>query len=108
MEKLKFAEGLAKKIINDRHHFFDIEESEDLEHITNIKRIIKSVSDYLKNESLSQDDINNLVDQLKQFPRSKYVEMCISNKYEGEDDEAVCQESEALFDYIYENEGYPE
>ena len=108
MEKLKFAEGLVKKIIKDRHHFFDIEESEDLQHITNIKRIIASISEYLKYEGLSEDDINDLADQLRQFARSKYVEMCISNKFEGEDDEAVCQESEVLFDYIYENEEYPD
>ena len=108
MEKLKFAEGLGKKIIKDRHHFFDTEESEDLEHITNIKRIIASISEYLKNEGLSQDDINDLANQLRQFARSKYIEMCISNKYEDEDDEAVCEESEVLFDYIYDNEEYPD
>ena len=108
MEKLKFAEGLGKKIIKDRHHFFDTEESEDLEHITNIKRIIASMSEYLKNEGLSQDGINDLANQLRQFARSKYIEMCISNKYEDEDDEAVCEESEVLFDYIYDNEEYPD
>jgi hypothetical protein len=108
MEKLKFAEDLGKKIIKDRHHFFDTEESEDLDHITNVKRIIASISDYLKHEGLTQDDINDLAHRLRQFTRSKYVEMCIANKYEGEDDEAVLEESEVLFDYIYENETYPE
>ena len=108
MDKLKFAEGLVKKIIEDRHNFFNTETSEDLEHITNIKRMIKSVSDYLKYEGLSEKDVNDLAGELRQFTRSKYVEMCIANKFEGEDDEAVCQESEVLFDYIYENEEYPD
>lgn len=108
MEKLKFAEGLGKKIIKRQHDFFSTGDGEDLEHITNIKRIIASISEYLKYEGLSEDGINDLADQLRLFARSEYIEMCISNKYEGEDDGVVKEESEVWFDYIYENEEYPE
>ena len=62
----------------------------------------------MKYEGLSEDGINDLADQLRQFARSEYIEMCISNKYEGEDDGVVKEESEVWFDYIYENEEYPE
>ena len=34
--------------------------------------------------------------------------MCISNKYDDEDDDMVKEESEVWFDYIYKNEKYPE
>ena len=108
MEKLKFAEGLGKKIIERQHDFFSTGDGEDLEHITNIKRIIAAISEYLKYEGLSENGINDLADQLIQLARSEYIEMCISNKFEGEDDGVVTEESEIWFDYIYENEEYPE
>jgi hypothetical protein len=108
MEKLKLAEGLGESIIKDQHDFFTTTKSEDLEHITNIKRIIGSISEYLRPEDLPEDGINSLAEYLKQLARSLYIEACISNKYEGDDDKAVREESEAWFDYIYENEKYPE
>lgn len=107
MDKIEFAEVLGKKIIQDQHDYFSTGDGDDLEHITNIKRIIASISEYLKYEGLSEDGINDLADQLIQFARSEYIEMCISNKFEGEDDGVVTEESEVWFDYIYENEEYP-
>ena len=107
MDKLEFAEGLGKKIIEDQSIFFDTEESEDLEHITNIKRIIVSISDYLNSEGVSVDQINNLAGDLWQLARQSYLDSCIKNRDEDEDKDVVTEESEVWFDYIYENEEYP-
>ena len=74
MDILEFAEGLGKKIIKDQHQFFDTEESEDLEHITNIKRIIVSISDYLSTEGVSEDKINDLAGDLRDLARKSYLD----------------------------------
>ena len=38
MEKLEFTKGLGEKIIKSQHDYFETDEREDLEHITNLKR----------------------------------------------------------------------
>jgi hypothetical protein len=108
MEMLKFAEVLGKRMIEGQHNFFSTGDAEHLEHITNIKRIIVSISEFLSSEGLSDVEINNLADNLRLHARSGYLEACVSNKNEDEDDDVVCDESVVLFDYIYENEKYPE
>jgi hypothetical protein len=83
------------------------EDSEDLEHITTIKRIIVSISDYLSTEGVSEDKINDLAENLRELARQLYLDSCIKNRDEDEDKDVVTEESEVWFDYIYENEKYP-
>ena len=106
MDKLEFAEGLGKKIIKDQSIFFETEDNGDLEHITNIKRIIVSISNYLSSEGISEDQTNNLADNLRELARQAYLDSCIENR--NEDKDVVKEESEVWFEYIYENEEYPE
>ena len=106
MDKLEFAEGLGKKIIKDQSIFFETEDNGDLEHITNIKRIIVSISDYLSSEGISEDQTNNLADNLRELAWQAYLDSCIENR--NEDKDVVKEESEVWFEYIYENEEYPE
>ena len=107
MDRLEFAEGLAKKIIKDQHQFFDTEESEDLEHITNIKRIIVSISDYLSTEGVPEDKISDLAENLRELARQLFLDSCIKIRDEEEDRDVVTEKSDVWFDYIYENEKYP-
>jgi hypothetical protein len=108
MDKLEFAEGLGRKIIKDQHQFFDSEECEDLEHITTIKRIIVSISDFLSTEGVPEDKISDLAENWRVLARHLYIDSCIKNRDEDEDKDVVTEESEVWFDYIYENEEYPE
>ena len=103
MDKLKFAQSLGKRIIETQHDYFEADNSEDLAHITNIKRIIAAISGYLDSDGLTKDWISAMAEDLRQLSKKKFVESCISNK----DEELVRAESEAWFDYIYENEEYP-
>ena len=41
MEKLEFARALGEKIIKNQHDYFETARSEDLVHITNLKRIVR-------------------------------------------------------------------
>jgi hypothetical protein len=106
MDKTEFAEGLGKKIIKDQHHFYDIEKSEDLKHITKIKRIIISISEYLTTEGVVEGEVDDLTENLRQLARQLYIDSCIMDRNE-ENRDMVIEESEIWFDYTYENERYP-
>jgi hypothetical protein len=108
MDKLEFAEGLGKKIIENQHSYFTTEGSEDLEHIPNLKRIIMAISEYLESDGLPKDGIIAVADNLIHLSKSLFIDSCLTNKDEEEGDLEVREESESWFDYIYEHEEYPE
>ena len=109
MDKLHFAEGLGKKIIKSQQDSFEAgSEFDDLSHITNMKRIIVAISEYLKSEHVPENGINAMADSLKQLGKGLFVAGCVSNKDEDEDEGDVKEDSEIWFDYIYEHEEYPE
>ena len=64
MEKLKMAKALGEKIIKSHHDFFVATSREDLNHITNLKRMIVAISEYLKSENISKDRVDDLVEHL--------------------------------------------
>jgi 3-dehydroquinate dehydratase len=99
MEKLEFAKALGEKIIISQHDYFATSKSEDLEHITNLKRIIVATAEYLKSATDYKD--------IRQFSKTLYLNECIKNKDDNEDEGKIREESETWFDYIFENEKYP-
>jgi hypothetical protein len=108
MNELTFAEGLGEKIIRSQHDYFAAGHSEDLDHITTLKRIIIAISEYLKSEGLPEDGINDLTDNLRQLCKDLFIDSCLANRDEDENEQEVREESEIWFDYIYEHEEYPE
>jgi ribosome-interacting GTPase 1 len=107
MEKSEFAKALGEKIIKSEHDHFATTKSEDLDHITNLKRIIVAIAEFLKSEIVSLDNVDDLVDHLRQFSKTLYISNCIKNKDEDEDEGKIREESDIWFDYIFENEEYP-
>ena len=107
MEKLEFAKALGEKIIKSQHDYFETNDSEDLGHITNLKRIIVAIAEYLKSEIDSEEEVDDLVEHLRQFSKTLYLSECIKNKDEDENEAEIIEESEIWFDYIFENEEYP-
>jgi len=98
MDKLSFPEALGKKIITSQQNSFEAgNDLEDISHITNIKRIILAISDYLKSEDVPQDGINAMVDSLKQLSKGLFVTGCVSVKDEDEDEDDVREELEPLY-----------
>ena len=107
MEKLEFARALGEKIIKSQHDYFETAKSEDLDHITNLKRIIEAIAEYLKSEIVSEEEVDDLVDHFRQFSKTLYLNNCIKIKDEDESEVEIRKESEIWFDYIFENEKYP-
>ena len=107
MEKLEFAKTLGEKIIKSQHDNFEANESEDLDHITNLKRIIEAIAEYLKSEIVSEEEVDDLVEHFRRFSKTLYINNCIKIKDEDESEVEIREESEIWFDYIFENEKYP-
>jgi anionic cell wall polymer biosynthesis LytR-Cps2A-Psr (LCP) family protein len=107
MEKLEFAKALGEKIIKSQHDYFEANESEDLDHITNLKRIIEAIAEYLKSEIVSEEEVDDLVEHFRRFSKTLYINNCIKIKDEDESEVEIRKESEIWFDYIFENEKYP-
>ena len=107
MEKLEFAKALGEKIIKSQHDYFETNDSEDLDHITNLKRIIVAIAEYLKSEIVSEHKPDDLVEHLRRFSKTLYINNCIKIKDEDESEVEIRKESEIWFDYIFENEKYP-
>ena len=107
MEKLGFAKALGEKIIKSQHDYFETNESEDLDHITNLKRIIEAIAEYLKSEIVSEEEVDDLVEHFRRFSKTLYINNCIKIKDEDESEVEIRKESEIWFDYIFENEKYP-
>jgi hypothetical protein len=107
MEKLEFAKALGEKIIKSQHDYFQTAKSEDLDHITNLKRIIVAIAEYLKYEIVSEEEVDDLVEDFRRFSKTLYINNCIKIKDEDESEVEIRKESEIWFDYIFENEKYP-
>ncbi len=54
MDKIEFSKGLGEAIIKRQHGYFVDVSEEDLSLITNLKRIIVAISDYLEVDGLEQ------------------------------------------------------
>jgi hypothetical protein len=106
MEKLEIARTLGEKIIKDQHDYFAVAKIEDLDHITNLKRIIEAIADYLKSEIVSEE-VDDLVEHFRRFSKTLYINNCIKIKDEDESEVEIREESEIWFDYIFKNEKYP-
>ncbi|MFH1075430.1 MAG: hypothetical protein V1753_01075 [Pseudomonadota bacterium] len=102
------AEEIGRSIIKKQHEFFTSDQLDDLEHITNIKRIIEGIADYLKSHGLSESDITVVADNLNHFGKNLYIELCCDNRDKSEKMEEVRSESTAFYDYIFEHGEYPE
>jgi hypothetical protein len=84
MENLEFAKALGEKIVKSQHEYFVTTKSEDLYHITNLKRIIVAIAEYLKSEIVSEDKTDDLVEHFRRFSKTLYISNCIKNKDEDE------------------------
>ena len=107
MEKIELVRALGEKIIKSQHDYFETDETDDLDHITNLKRIIVAIAEYLKSEIVSEEEVDDLVNHFRQFSKTLYINNCIKIKDEDESEVEIREEAEIWFDYIFENEKYP-
>ncbi len=117
MDKLLFAEKIGKSIIMKHHNYFISEEggSDDLQHITEIKRTITGIIDHLKSENMQEKEISKISKILIDFSRNLFVNRCIEvamEDYDNEEDddngdEQTSKDHIEWFNRIYEDEEYP-
>ena len=110
MTEINIAEGIGKEIIKKLHDYYEEITMEDAEYIPLIKRVIKAINNYISLYDISKFDNKTLKETLLVYARDLYVEVCqINAKENGEDisSKQVKEESEEIFNYIYEHEEYP-
>ncbi len=66
-----------------------------------------AIAEYLKSEIVSEPKTDELVEHLRHFSRTLYINNCIKYNNEDENEGQIRKESEIWFDYIFENEKYP-
>ena len=98
---------LERKSLKVSMIFFETVKSEDLDHITNLKRIIVAIVEYLKSEIVLEAKTDELFEHFRRFSKTLYISTFINNKNEDENEGQIGKESEIWFDYIFENEKYP-
>lgn len=96
MDKLKFAEGLGKKIIEKQHDFFEANESEDIDQIGTFKYTIMAISEYLESDGLSKDGIIAVADNLRHLSKDLFIDTCLTNK-EEEESEVLLEQNPVRF-----------
>lgn len=99
------------------HNYFISEEggSNDLQHITEIKRTITGIIDHLKSENIQEKEISKISAILIDFSRNLFVNRCIEvamEDYDNEEDddngdEQTREDHIEWFNRIYEEEEYP-
>ena len=80
--EFEFAKTIGEKILKSQQYYFETAKSEDLDHITNLKRIIVAIAEYLKSEIVSEDKTDDLVEHFRRFSKTLYISNCIKNKDE--------------------------
>jgi hypothetical protein len=66
-----------------------------------------AIAEYLKPEIISAAKTDELVEHFRCFSKTLYLNNCINNKNEDENEGQIRKESEIWFDYIFENKKYP-
>lgn len=110
MTEVKMAQGIGKEIIRQFHDHNKKHSIDDSEYIPMIKRIIKSITTHLGVNGISESENNALNELLVSYAKELYVELCQAHAKENNEDissDQVKEESEELFEYIYEHEEYP-
>jgi hypothetical protein len=106
MDRTGFSQDLGKKLVMSQHEFYEAMKGHDLDHISNLKRIILTISAHLKSDGVSEDEADRIAENLKGFSRTLFMNGCVEYR-DDEVEELVKEESEMWFDYVWENERYP-
>ena len=93
--------------ISEFHEYFRESGHDDLEHIINISLVIKGISVYLKNYGASEQEIDNILSELKTYAKKLWIDSCVDSADDDESESEIREETDYIFDYVFENHEYP-
>ena len=99
---------IGVSIISEMHQNFEEECNDDREHISNLSLIIKGISGYLDVTEMPKTECREIISELTKYGKKLWIDTCLEQSDDGESEQEIREESEHLFDYIFENHDYPE
>ena len=98
---------ISFSIISEMHEYFRETGHDDLEHIIKLSLVIKGISTYLKKSETSEEETNRVLAELKEYGKKLWIDSCVDEAGEDEAESDVREETDYIFDYIFENHEYP-
>jgi hypothetical protein len=99
---------IGTAIISEFYDHWQESGGDDLEYITTISTVIRGVSIYLKNSETSEQHINSILSELKEYAKKLWVDSCVDAADDDEPESEVRQETDYIFDYVFDNHKYPD
>ena len=95
-------------IISEFHEYWIESGDDDLEYINTISIVIRGISVYLKNSETSEQQINSILSELKEYAKKLWIDRCVDAADDDEPESEVRQETDYIFDYVFDNHEYPD
>ncbi len=98
---------IGVSIISELHDNFIKSGPDDLEHITQISIVIRGIANYLKTCGTSDPEIETFLTKLKEYGKKLWIESCVEAAHDDESESDVREETDYIFDYVFDNHKYP-
>ena len=107
MAKTEEIMELGESILNEQHLYVSNSDLDDLNHISEMKVVIKGIKKYLNSKNFSETDIKNVVNTLEDIALKNFLDHCsaTAKSMNTPVDEELDRE---YYQYIYEHGDYPE
>ena len=98
---------LGKSILNQQHLYVSNSDLDDLNHISEMKVVIKGIQKYLDSKNFSEIDVNIVINTLEDTALKNFLDHCsaTAKSMDTPVDEELDRE---YYQYIYEHGDYPE
>jgi hypothetical protein len=98
---------IGKCILDQKQNLICKIELDDLEDISETKSVINGIQEYLQMKKYAEEDIKKVIESLKNYAQDLFLNRCaeMAKKF---GDPVDTKSDIQYFNYIYENEKYPE
>jgi len=101
--------NLSKSILDEIFKHWHEAETDDIELVKEIKRVIKGAQNYYQKHNDNKKEIELISNVLRQYAENKYLEVWESQieDYEKDQYEEIMEKGNKNFNYIFDNEEHP-
>ena len=102
-------EKIVSHILDEHYNYSCRDTLDDVEMIKGLKFVLKGAENYLHETGQNEEKIGELIIQLKDYSKKKYMKEYINNFDEDADlsENEKSEEASYYFEYLYENEEHP-
>ncbi len=100
---------LVHYILDEHHAYSERDSLDDTEMIKALKFVLRGVRNYLETSNETEEIIDGIIDDMKEFSKGKYVKVYVSNFEEDSEltNEEKVEEATYYFEYLYKHENHP-